>query len=115
MPEGGLWDSSVIGIEPRLRREHSGLHSSSTRWLGIVGRLAPGVTIEQATANLAPVFSRTVLLLMSAVSVVLLIAAVNVVNLLLARAVARQREFALRLAIRAAAGSHLKSGYRLRT
>lgn len=134
-----------IGIEPRLRREHSGLHSSSTRWLGIVGRLAPGVTTEQATANLAPVlsrvmeriaeghpdpetrqrlraqkpwlesastglsdlrrdFSRTVLLLMSAVSVVLLIAAVNVVNLLLARAVARRREFALRLAIGATRG-----------
>ena len=134
-----------IGIEPRLRREHSGLHSSSTRWLGVVGRLAPGVTIEQATANLTPVFSRvmdrlarddpkpglaerlraqkpwlqsantglsdlrrdfsrTVLLLMSAVSLVLLIAAVNVVNLLLARAVARRREFALRLAIGATRG-----------
>lgn len=134
-----------IGIEPRLRREHSGLHSGATRWLGIVGRLAPGVTMEQATANLAPVFlrvadrlaqddpkpgvlellrarkpwlvsasnglsdlrrdfSRTVLLLMGAVSVVLLIAAVNVVNLLLARAVARRREFALRLAIGATRG-----------
>jgi putative ABC transport system permease protein len=134
-----------IGVEPRLRREHSGLHSSSTRWLGVVGRLAPGMTIEQATASLSPVFSRvmdrlaqddpkpglaerlraqkpwlesastglsdlrrdfsrTVLLLMSAVSLVLLIAAVNVVNLLLARAVARRREFALRLAIGATRG-----------
>ena len=134
-----------IGIEPRLRREHSVLRQSSTRWLGIVGRLAPGVTMEQATANLVPVFSRvmnrlaeghpdpdarqrlraqapslesastglsdlrrdfsrTVLLLMAAVTLVLLVAATNVVALLLARAVARRREFALRLAIGASSG-----------
>jgi putative ABC transport system permease protein len=47
-----------IGIEPRLRRDHSVLRQSSTRWIGIVGRLAPGMTVEQATANLEPVFSR---------------------------------------------------------
>ena len=134
-----------IGIEPRLRRDHSVLRQSATRWLGIVGRLAPGVTLEQATANLGPVFSRvmnelaeshtdpdarqrlraqkptlesastglsdlrrdfsrTVLLLMGAVSLVLCVASTTVVNLLLARAVARRREMALRLAIGATRG-----------
>ena len=135
----------AAGVEPRLRRDHSALRNNSARWVGIVGRLGPGVTMDQATANLGPVFSRvmnrlaeidpkpglrerllaqkpwlesastglsdlrrdfsrTVLLLMSAVSVVLLIATVNVVNLLLARGVARRREFALRLAIGATRG-----------
>ena len=134
-----------IGIEPRLRRDHSVLHESSTRWVGIVGRLAHGVTTEQAIANLTPIFSRvmgglaeghpdsevrqrlraqkpslesastglsdlrrdfsrTVLLMLGAVSLVLLVAAVNVANLLLARGVARRREIALRLAIGATRG-----------
>jgi len=97
-------------------------------WLRTIGRLKDGVTIEQAQADLAHVFSnlgkaypetdggRTVRLqmlaqevnsrskgplwtLLGAVFAVLAIGCVNIAGLLLARGVKREREMAMRVAI----------------
>ena len=111
-------------LEPR------GRNSRGNYYLSVVGRLQPGVTIEQAqsrldvlSANLEERFpdsnkdkttklypllddvvgstETTLYILMGAAGLVLLIACVNVANLSLARSIARSRE----LAIRAALGS----------
>jgi putative ABC transport system permease protein len=123
-----LWAPLALDPDPSSRGSH---------WLGTIGRLKPGVTLQSADAELKAIGARLsqaypesnlhkpfllhsfrdemthrsafgLWILMGAVAMVLLVACANVAGMLLARGARRQAEFGVRFALGATRGQIIR-------
>jgi len=143
--------ASIVGVLPRdfqfapansapvwvpIHQTGDPITRRSLHWLNVIGRLAPGVTADQARAEIQGINTRLsheypkenssvffameslneqvvgkvrpiLLILLGAVGFVLLITCANVANLVMTRSIGRRKEFAVRSALGASRGSLL--------
>jgi putative ABC transport system permease protein len=134
MPASFLFPDRDVDLWSPIPTDAPYAQSRESTWYNVIGRLKPGVSIDQARANLATVQDqlaqqfpktdaelsvgidqlkettiassrRSLWLLFGSVSLLLLIACTNIVALLLARATQRQHEISVRFSMGAPRGA----------